>query len=58
MPIPKPSETKQPVLNYLAKAKEPVKVVTITESMGKYFKLGKKELAEGMPKNGKDLRQE
>ena len=55
MPIPKPSETKQPILNYLTKAGKPVKVSVITELMGTYFKLSKKQMEEKSPKGTKRL---
>ena len=53
MTIPKPSETKQPILKRLAQSKKPVKLAAVTESVGKHFKLTKKEMAEEMPKGGK-----
>ena len=53
MTIPKPSQTKRPILNYLAKAGKPVKKAAITETMGKHFNLTKKEIEEQMPKGGK-----
>lgn len=53
MLIPKPSKTKQPILKHLAESGGPVKRARITESMGKQFKLTKKELAKEMPKGGK-----
>ena len=46
MTIPKPSQTKEPILKYLAKAGKPVKKAAITESIGKHFKLTKKEMEE------------
>ena len=55
MPIPKPSETKQPILNYLTKAGKPVKVSVITELMGTHFKLSKKQMQEKSPKGTKRL---
>ena len=55
MPIPKPSETKQPILNYLTKAGKPVKVSAITELMGTHFKLSKKQMEEKSPKGTKRL---
>ena len=55
MPIPKPSETKQPILNYLTKAGKPVKVSVITELMGTHFKLSKKQMEEKSPKGTKRL---
>lgn len=53
MTIPKPSQTKQPILKRLAQSKKPVKLAAVTESVGKHFKLTKKEMAEEMPKGGK-----
>ena len=55
MPIPKPSETKQPILNYLTRAGKPVKVSVITELMGTHFKLSKKQMEEKSPKGTKRL---
>ena len=55
MPIPKPSETKQPILNYLTRAGKPVKVSAITELMGTHFKLSKKQMQEKSPKGTKRL---
>ena len=55
MPIPKPSETKQPILNYLTKAGKPVRVSAITELMGTHFKLSKKQMQEKSPKGTKRL---
>ena len=53
MTIPKSSETKQPILKYLSKARESTKIATITDLMGAHFRLSKKEMAEEMPKGGK-----
>ena len=53
MPIPKPSETKQPILNYLSKAGKPVKKSDITELMGVRFNLSKKEMEETSLKGSK-----
>ena len=53
MPIPKPSQTKQPILKRLAQSKKPVKLAAVTESVGKHFKLTKKEMAETSPKGSK-----
>lgn len=53
MTIPKPSETKQPIMRYLAQSKEPARIAYITELMGIHFKLSKKEIAEQMPKGGR-----
>ena len=50
MPIPKSTETKQPILQHLAKVGRPVKVSAITELMGQHFKLSKKEMEERTPK--------
>ena len=55
MPIPKPSETKQPILNYLTNAGKPVKVSAITELMGVQFNLSKKEMEERSLKGTKRL---
>ena len=46
MTIPKPSQTKEPILKLLSKSKKPVKKAAITESIGKHFKLTKKEMEE------------
>ena len=46
MPIPKPSQTKQPILHYLTQAGKPVKRSAITESMGQHFNLTKNEMEE------------
>ena len=53
MTIPKSGQTKQPILKYLARSKGSVKLATITESVGKQFKLTKKEMTQQMPKGGK-----
>ena len=55
MPIPKPSETKQPILNYLTNAGKPVKVSDITELMGVQFNLSKREMEETSLKGTKRL---
>ena len=55
MTIPKPSETKQPILKLLSKSKKPVKKAAITESIGKHFKLTKKEMAETSLRGSKRL---
>ena len=55
MPIPKPSETKQPILYYLTQAGKPVKRAAITESMGKHFNLTKNEMEETSLKGTKRL---
>ena len=55
MPIPKPSETKQPILNYLFKAGRPMKVSAITKLMGEYFNLSKKEMEDRSPNGTKRL---
>ena len=55
MPIPKPSETKQPILNYLTKAGRPVKVSAITEFVGQHFNLSKKEMEDRSPNGTKRL---
>ena len=55
MPIPKPSETKQPILNYLSKAERPVKVSAITEFVGQHFNLSKKEMEDRSPNGTKRL---
>ena len=57
MPIPKPSQTKQPILKYLAKAGKPVKKAAITETMGKHFNLTKKEMEETSLKGSKRFQQ-
>ena len=53
MPIPKPSETKQPILNYLTNAGKPVKKSDITELMGVHFNLSKREMEETSLKGSK-----
>ena len=53
MAIPTPSATKKPILKYLSKSRKPVKISHITDSMGKQFKLSKKEIEEQMPKGGR-----
>ena len=53
MTIPTPSETKKPILKHLSKSTKPVKISHITDSMGKQFKLSKKEIQEQMPKGGR-----
>ena len=55
MPIPKPSEMKQPILNYLTNAGKPVKVSVITEMMGVQFSLSKREMEETSLKGTKRL---
>lgn len=49
MAIPKPSQTKQPILNYLAQATEPVKLAVVIEEVGRHFKLTKEEMEVRMP---------
>ena len=49
MAIPKPSQTKQPILNYLARATEPVKLAVVIEEVGRHFKLTKEEMEVRMP---------
>ena len=53
MPIPKPSETKQPILNHLTKAGRPVRKAAISEAIGKHFNLTKKEMEETSLKGSK-----
>ena len=53
MPIPKPSETKQPILNYLTKAGRPVRKAAVTEAIGQHFNLTKKEMEETSLKGSK-----
>ena len=57
MAIPKPSETKQPILKYLVKAGKPVKKSAITETMGKHFNLSKREMQETSLKGSKRFQQ-
>ena len=50
MPIPKSTETKQPILQHLEKAGRPVKVSAIAEFVGQHFNLSKEEIEERTPK--------
>ena len=52
MSIPKPSETKQPILNYLAQATEPVTLAVLIEEVGRHFALTKEEMEERVPSGG------
>ena len=49
MAIPKPSQTKQPILNYLARATAPVKIAALIEEVGRHFNLTKEEREARMP---------
>ena len=53
MPIPKPSQTKQPILNYLTKVGRPVNKAVMTEDIGKRFNLTKNEMEETSLKGSK-----
>lgn len=49
MAIPKPSQAKQPILNYLARAAAPVKIAVLIEEVGRHFNLTKEEREARMP---------
>ena len=49
MAIPKPSQTKQPILNYLARTAAPVKLAALIEEVGRHFNLTKVEMEDRMP---------
>ena len=49
MAIPKPSQAKQPILNYLARATAPVKVAALIEEVGRHFNLTQAEKEDCMP---------
>ena len=49
MAIPKPSQAKQPILNYLARATAPVKLAVLIQEVGRHFNLTKEEMENRMP---------
>ena len=49
MAIPKPSQTKQPILNYLARATASAKLAVLTEEVGRHFNLTQAEKEDRMP---------
>ena len=49
MAIPKPSQAKQPILNYLARATAPVKLAVLIQEVGRHFNLTKEEMKNRMP---------
>lgn len=53
MTIPKPGEMKQTILDYLVKAKRPVKLSDLAEEVARHFKVTEEEQAERNPSGGK-----